>query len=1027
MSSSKNIILVIGSHRSGTSVLSSLINETDVFLGDNLMEAADDNSTGFFEDKKIVELSNKFLKDIGIDWMVKDPIDFNNPNFLEPKTSYINSVCEFLEELVDTNHSTFLIKDPRMCILHSLWEEIIDRLSGKINFLPIVILRNPESIAQSISSRNNISSVDSLKILIAHLNGARSLVKSKKTFWVSYEQLLFSPFQKIYEIQHFFNLEIRLPDPIVFSNKMINDLNHFGNTPSITRLGKEYEKIFDETNNIDFKHLENFYSSIQEDDVVSDFEGLIILKHLNGIEKIIQSRIDKIEPENVQLRNKIKDLEDQNKLYQSKSFIIGLKIIIFSTLRAIYLILPLPEILKIKLRSSLAPKIFNLLNKKKKLTEKNTLKSLLIEPEHFFKENILSFKEVRNPKVSIIIPVYNELKFTLNCLKSISSHKTKYNFEIIIANDCSTDNTVNILNKIENIKVISTDKNLGFIKNCNFASKHARGEFILFLNNDTYVLEGWLDNIIDTFSSDENIKIVGSKLLYDDGSLQEAGGIIWSDASGWNWGNGEDAYHPKYNFVRDVDYVSGCSFCINKDDFVSSGLFDESLDFAYYEDTSKCFQIRNFDPKNRIVYQPFSQLIHYEGISNGNDISSGIKKYQTKNQEYFYKKYSAVLKKHDRNGLNTIINSDRYVSKHILIIDSISPRGDHDSGSLDQINLIDILIKNGMRVHLAPIDNFLHDGSYTEELQKKGVNCLYSPFYNSIDEVLKDYGDIFSHILIYRYHNFISTEKAIEKYCPKAIKVLMTVDLHHVRAESEGLKGSKLEEIKRNELYAIKNSHASVVLSDTELSYLKSLNLSNISQLPIIRESTSFIQKAKKESFTLGFIGGYNHPPNIKAVNFLMEDLWPALNKYFEKKEKVPPKLLIAGSNMPNELLNKSSKNVSIIGFQEDLAAFFDSIDASISPLFSGAGLKGKIVSSFSFSTPVLGTPLAFDGFPNKSQFNNIFLECKSIDEFIFMIEELIDDDQKYKNIVIDSWNYFNSNFTKDVLEDSVLKILSIK
>lgn len=84
---------------------------------------------------------------------------------------------------------------------------------------------------------------------------------------------------------------------------------------------------------------------------------------------------------------------------------------------------------------------------------------------------------------------------------------------------------------MDGLVIRRNETNQGFLRNCNQAAKAARGKYIMFLNNDTKVTEGWLSSLVNLIESDSTIGMVGSKLVYPDGRLQEAGGIIWSDGS----------------------------------------------------------------------------------------------------------------------------------------------------------------------------------------------------------------------------------------------------------------------------------------------------------------------------------------------------------------------------------------------------------------------------------------------------------------------------------------------------------------
>ena len=149
----------------------------------------------------------------------------------------------------------------------------------------------------------------------------------------------------------------------------------------------------------------------------------------------------------------------------------------------------------------------------------------------------LVLPHIEKPEVSIIIPVYNQFHYTYNCIKSIIDHTENVTYEVILADDCSTDVTKDIDQIVENIVIARTPENMRFLRNCNNAAKQARGKYIFFLNNDTQVQENWLSTLVDLMESDEKIGMCGSMLLYPDGALQEAGGIVWKDASAWNFGH----------------------------------------------------------------------------------------------------------------------------------------------------------------------------------------------------------------------------------------------------------------------------------------------------------------------------------------------------------------------------------------------------------------------------------------------------------------------------------------------------------
>ena len=269
----------------------------------------------------------------------------------------------------------------------------------------------------------------------------------------------------------------------------------------------------------------------------------------------------------------------------------------------------------------------------------------------------LSFPEAE-PLVSIVIPVYNEFSHTYACLQSILENTEEIPYEIILGDDCSNDLTKNIAQIVSHIKIIRNTENMRFLKNCNQAAMKAAGKYIVFLNNDTTVQEGWLSALLSVMETQENVGLVGSKLIYPDGTLQEAGGIIWRDASGWNYGRGKNPQASEYNYLKEVDYISGAAIMIRRSLWDQIGGFDERYAPAYYEDSDLAFEVRKAG--YQVVYQPASVVIHYEGISNGSDITEGQKAYQIRNQKIFYEKWKEILEKeHFDNAQEFFLARDR--------------------------------------------------------------------------------------------------------------------------------------------------------------------------------------------------------------------------------------------------------------------------------------------------------------------------------------------------------------------------------
>jgi O-antigen biosynthesis protein len=592
-------------------------------------------------------------------------------------------------------------------------------------------------------------------------------------------------------------------------------------------------------------------------------------------------------------------------------------------------------------------------------------------------ENILSISEIQKlvfkkweePEVSVIIPVFNQWRYTYNCLKSIieSSDQTKY--ELIIANDCSTDDTHSMLNNIEGISVVENKKNSGFIKNCNMAAEKAKGKYLLFLNNDTYVTKGWLSSLVNLMERDQNIGLAGSKLLYPEGTLQEAGCIVWNDLGDnriTNLGRGEDPNKYQYNFVRDVDYCSGCSIIIRKHIFKDVGGFDVSYIPAYSEDSDLAFTVRKMG--YRVVYQPGSTIVHYENITygKGETIESKRKRLSVC-QNKFYDKWKYIIQQENFEfGKDLFIARDRSRNKkHLLIVDDKLPTWDKDAGSLTIYSFLKVFLTMGYRITFIP-DNHYKLEPYTSQLQQMGIEVMYDDF--NFESWISNNGKYLDTVLLSRPDVSIKYIDLTKKYT-KATVLYYMHDLHHLREQRRyeiERKPEILDEVKRlkNIEFSLFNK-ADIVLTPSEKEkeiLVRQIPDKRIEVVPpYMYEETDFRTVDNHRSFEdregIMFLGGFGHSPNIDAVQWLVNDIFPLIRK------KIPNiQLDIVGSNPTEKITELASDSINIVGYVSDMSPYFEKVRVFVAPLRYGAGLKGKIVTSMFYGVPVVTTYVGNEG-----------------------------------------------------------------
>jgi len=565
------------------------------------------------------------------------------------------------------------------------------------------------------------------------------------------------------------------------------------------------------------------------------------------------------------------------------------------------------------------------------------------------------------PTVTVIIPVYGKLDHTLHCLRSIQLSGTRTTFEVLVIDDCSADETAELLALVSGIRLVRNEQNSGFLLSCNKAASLAKGNFLLFLNNDTEVVPGWLDALHATFLDFPDAGLVGSRLLFADGRLQEAGGIIWEDASGCNHGRDDDANRPEYNFLRDVDYCSGASIMVPRRMFQDLGGFDTRYAPAYYEDTDLAFAVRQAGL--RVLYQPLSTALHFEGVTSGTDIGSGVKSFQAVNQRTFLAKWHKVLATYGTRAGDVRQHCERKVQRRALVFDWSTPRPDRDSGSIDTLNYIRMLQLLGFKVVFCPhdLDYACH---YTEALQGRGVECLYFPYTDTLEQHLQRFGAGYDLVLLHRVHFAAQQIHNIRRYCRNACVLFNTVDLHYVReARQAALEQSKrlakaARLTKKQEFMVMRKANATIVISEHERAILqRELPRVRIVALPYIRETVTRIP-AYHERRNILFVGSFRFEPNIDAVSHFVRDIWPRIQAVLPDVD-----FLVVGSDMPDSILALAAEpGVRLLGYVEDLTTMLGQCRVTVAPLRYGAGIKGKIGTSLCHGVPCIATPLAAEG-----------------------------------------------------------------
>jgi GT2 family glycosyltransferase/glycosyltransferase involved in cell wall biosynthesis len=592
--------------------------------------------------------------------------------------------------------------------------------------------------------------------------------------------------------------------------------------------------------------------------------------------------------------------------------------------------------------------------------------------------------------VSIIVPVHNQWPLTRACLNSVlrAIRGAGITCEVILADDGSTDDTLRAASLFPGLRVIRQGGNLGFLRNCNAAAAEARGEALLFLNNDTVVLPGWLTELVRVLREEPSAAIVGSKLLYPDGTIQQAGGVLFSDASVENLGRGKPRRDWLFSLDREVDYLTGASILVRRSFWDSVGGFDLRHSPAYCADSDLAMAARH--KGRQVIYAARSEVVKFgRGTYEPQNSESQGDVAIVHQRELLQKWRSSFEADHLPPGTQLEIaaahaercppkaaRSRRATSKLNVLYFSPFPSHPDNHGNQATIQSFGRRFrKMGHKVHFVLLESQMYDDVAVREMRAawdsldilpnsrplwyNGSSIPFDHWYEpGLGEQIAKLCRAYDIDVV--FCSYIFQSKLLEFVSGHVLKVIDTHDKMGDRHEMLRQKGQPVEFFSctpDEEGRYLRRADVVVARRSEEAHYFDSVTG---------RKSAIVIPHVEEPRFIERHFGPVRTVAMVASANRINLAITLELLKALANRERtatLPFRLHIAGEvsamvkDLPSHQAGLFSRPwVELHGFVPDIGAFYRAGDLVISPVTMGTGINVKTVQAMAFGMPLLAT-----------------------------------------------------------------------
>lgn len=565
------------------------------------------------------------------------------------------------------------------------------------------------------------------------------------------------------------------------------------------------------------------------------------------------------------------------------------------------------------------------------------------------------------PRVSIVMVVHNQAELTYECLRTLPG-ALDVPSELIVVDNGSTDETEKLFGFVSGARIIRSSENLHFLRGVNRGTEECKGDTILLLNNDTTIKPGSLAAALNRLDDESDIGAVGGKIVLIDGTLQEAGSIIWSDGSCLGYGRGRLPREPEFSFSRDVDYCSGAFLLVRRSLFEKLGRLDATFAPAYYEETDLCMRIR--DAGYRVVYDPSVEVKHFE-FGSSSSPAKAIE-LQTRNRKIFVDRHRATLQAaHLPSGSRPLdARMKPLKQKRLLILDDRLPNPQLGQGFPRAHSISRLLLKQGWFLTFYPTSFPGIDWGEAYRLYPREVEVASDSGRAGLKAFLTKRAGYYDAILVSRPHN-MELVNALIAQDPKILgRTKIIYDAEALIAPRDAMKRAMLgrpvpanDQLRaiENEVKLGKSACAILAVNETEAEHFRSAVRCPVSvighAIKIEPTAQGFAERAG-----LLFVGALDgdDTPNVDSLAWFVKEIMPKIDRMIGATWT----LHVAGSNRSAKARSLAGPRVKLLGMVDDLSDVYANARVFVAPTRYAAGIPMKVHEAAAAGVPSVVTPL---------------------------------------------------------------------